>query len=98
MLLQRLRARWKESIALVTLSVSTTMLNSSSVFCIACLLDSKWNCQYVLLCKAVKAQKISVNTSDVSTKVHEADAYNYPVRKFIVKDPPNKALLPVIAH
>lgn len=61
------------------------MLNSSSVFCIVCLLYRKWNCQYVLLCKAVKAQKISVNTGDVAAKVHEADAYNYPVKKFHCK-------------
>lgn len=64
-----------------------TMLNSSSVFCIVCLLYRKQNCQYVLLYKAVKAQKILVSTGYVAAKVHEADVYNYPVKKFHCKRP-----------
>lgn len=86
-----LKARWNESIALVTLSISTTMLNSSSVFCIVCLLYRKRNCQYVLLCKAVNAQKILANTGYVAAKVQEADVHNYPVKKFHCKRPFKKS-------
>lgn len=37
--------------------------------------------------KAVKAQKILANIVYVSAKVHEADVYNYPVKKFHCKRP-----------
>lgn len=39
----------------------------------------KQNCQYVLLCETVKAQKILANTGYVRAKVCKADVYNYPV-------------------
>lgn len=39
----------------------------------------KQNCQYVLLCEAAEAQKISANTGFVTAKVRKADVYNYPV-------------------